>query len=96
MSQIYNIAFAGRPAPQFLDVLRKCCETEDVPLLAAVVCGAPGCYNLGIKLAEANENFVTQLTMALMPSKYECLDSDPMIPEDGQFVDLVHVEAAHG
>lgn len=84
---IYNIATGKSPQAGFIALFRKICEDEGVPLKALTIVDGPGCCNIGIMLAEPNDRFVEQLTMILMPAKYETLDSDPSI-EDGLFQDL--------
>ena len=87
--QIFNIAFGGRPQGQFLDTLRNICAREGIDLRAATLVEGPGCYNLGIMIeSDDAKNFVTQLTMALMPAKYEELDSDELLVE-GEFRNLL-------
>jgi hypothetical protein len=84
--------FARRPAPKFMEVLRAACAAENVPLLGAVVVPAPGAYNLGVMLDDSfadHENFVTRLTMALMPAKFERCDGDPLLVQ-GEFT--MHLE----
>lgn len=80
----YNIAFAGKPSPQFLDHLRNLSSNDGVELRAALVVDGPGCRNLAIVLDEPNEAYVNSLTMALMPAKWS---TTPETLELGTFED---------
>jgi hypothetical protein len=85
MARCFNIAFGGRPNPGFMDTFRGICKGEGVDLRVATLTTGPGCYNLGIMIEhEDAKNFVTQLTLALMPAKYEELTDDPLLVE-GEF-----------
>lgn len=83
---IYNIASGKSPAPTFIDRLREIAAGDGIEIQAVVIEDGPGCCNIGIMLSEPNENWATQLTMVLMPAKFEALESDPSI-EAGQFED---------
>jgi hypothetical protein len=90
MTTSYNIAFGKRPKPGFMDMVRSLCEGEKVPLIGAVLAPAPGAWNFGLMFPdtfEDHENFVRQVTIALMPAKYERCDGDPLLVE-GEFVTL--------
>lgn len=88
MPQTYIIAFAGKPKPAFLGMLKKLTEDGTVNILAATGVPGPGCTNLAIKLAEPNETFINALTLALMPARWALNDGDELV--DGQFLDLVN------
>ena len=80
----FLIAFGKRPQPGFLDTLVQLARNDGVRITGAYLCPGPGCWNLAISLDHSDaENFVRQLTMILMPAKYEPTD-DPLLVE-GQF-----------
>ena len=85
----YLIAFGMMPNANFMPVFRKMCEEEDVKLLGATLTHGPGCANLAIMVDDETPlRFIEMLTIALMPSKYEVIGSDPML-EEGKFQDLI-------
>jgi hypothetical protein len=80
------IAFGSRPRDPstFLNAFRAVAKADGVEIAGAVLCPGPGCSNLAF-IAETDDiRFVEQLTMALMPAKYE-LTSDPRLVV-GEFV----------
>ena len=82
----YLIAFGDKPAPTFVGKLREICAHEGIDLKGLIVTTGPGCYNLAIRIPE-NENFVNQLTMALMPARWST--TQDAVPE-GEFTDEVN------
>ena len=86
----WNIASATRPKDwdAFVEILKlSAAEHSKLTLVGAVVTGGPGCNNYGPMIGGpemAAENFVGQVTMALMPSKYGRCDGDPAL-EEGKF-----------
>jgi hypothetical protein len=87
MSAGYLIAFGGKPRRGFLDSLTLLAGQDGVDIQGAVLTDGPGCANLAILLPEPNEAFVNQLTMVLMPAKWEpCTDSRLVV---GSFIDEV-------
>ena len=78
------IAFSGRPNSGFLDTLVQLAKGDGIVISGAYLCPGPGCWNLAIIVeSDDAENFVNQLTMALMPAKWE-LCNDPKL-EAGKF-----------
>jgi hypothetical protein len=80
------IAFGKKPLnpATFLETLRYVAHDDGVTILGAVLCPGPGCTNLAFIADTDDVRFVEQLTMALMPAKYE-LTNDPELIE-GSFV----------
>lgn len=81
------IAFGKRPKnpTTFLDCVVSMAKAEGIPITGAVLCPGPGCSNLALIVDHPDaENFTNQLTMALMPAKWE-LCCDPRLVE-GQFI----------
>lgn len=81
----YLIAFGHIPRDpaRFLDAVVQMSANDGVTIVGAYLCGGPGCANLAIGLADDfadAENFVNQLTMALMPAKWEST-TDPLLVE---------------
>ena len=65
----YLIASLKRPLGDgFVGHLRGCAEADGVVLSAIYGCGGPGCYNLALDCD--SEQFVKELTMAMMPARY--------------------------
>ena len=87
MSAGYLIAFGGKPRVGFLDSLTLVAGNDGVDIQGAVLTDGPGCANLAILLPEPNDNFVNQLTMALMPAKWESCTDARLVA--GSFVDEV-------
>lgn len=85
------IAFGMRPRDPktFVDAVVSHAKADGVAVTGGVLCPGPGCWNLAIIVDHPDaENFVNQLTMALMPAKWGVCN-DPRLVE-GQFI----VEAA--
>lgn len=81
------IAFGARPKDPstFLDMVVSFAKADKVPVTGGILCPGPGCWNLAIIVDHPDaENFVNQLTMALMPAKWEVC-SDPRL-KDGEFI----------
>lgn len=81
------VAFGKRPKDPsaFLDCVVSMAKAEGIPITGAVLCPGPGCWNLALVIDHPDaENFTNQLTMALMPAKWE-LCSDPRL-QPGQFI----------
>jgi len=70
----------------YLEGIKEWAADSNVVIQGYVVTDGPGCCNHGIMLEGDNsEQFMNQLTMALMPSRWSAVaDSDPAI-EAGQF-----------
>lgn len=80
------IAFGKRPKDPatFVDTVVSMAKAEGVPITGAVLCPGYGCWNLALIIDHPDaEGFTNQLTMALMPAKWETC-SDPRLVE-GQF-----------
>ncbi len=83
----YLIAFGKKPksGQGFLDMLVQMSKNDGIAITGAVLCPGPGCSNLALIVDnDDHKNFVEQLTMILMPAKYENCD-DPRLVE-GQFL----------
>jgi hypothetical protein len=81
----YLIAFGGRPKPGFLDKVVQLAKQDGVVITGGILCPGPGCANLAIIVDHPDhERFVTQLTMALQPAKYEVCDDVRL--QVGEFV----------
>jgi hypothetical protein len=81
------IAFGGKPKDpaQFIDIVVSMARAEGISITGAILCPGPGCWNLALIIDHPDaENFTNQLTMALMPAKWEACD-DPRLVE-GQFI----------
>mgnify|MGYP000151985262 CR=1 FL=1 len=68
------IAFGKRlPDPKlFLDKVVELAKDDGMPIGGAILTPGPGCWNLALAIDHADaENFTNQLTMALMPAKWE-------------------------
>lgn len=81
------IAFGKRPKSPttFIDIVVSMAKADGVPITGAVLRPGPGCWNLALIVDHPDaENFTNQLTMALMPAKWEVCN-DPML-KVGEFV----------
>jgi hypothetical protein len=81
------IAFGKEPKDltAFLDCVVCMAKAEGISITGAILCPGPGCWNLALIVDHPDaENFTNQLTMALMPAKWE-LCIDPRLVE-GQFI----------
>lgn len=80
------IAFGKRPKDPaaFLDCVVSMAKAEGVLITGALLCPGPGCWNLALIVDHPDaENFTNQLTIALMPAKWETCH-DPLLVE-GEF-----------
>jgi hypothetical protein len=81
------VAFGKRPKNNavFMDTVVSMAKAEGIPITGGVLCPGPGCWNLALIIDHPDaENFTNQLTMALMPAKWE-LCNDPRL-KVGEFV----------
>lgn len=88
MNTDYLIAFGKKPQPGFLRMLVDMAKNDGVNIVGAYMTEGPGCANLAIMLDEENRRFAEQLTMVLMPAKFE-LTTDPLLVE-GAFTDTIN------
>lgn len=84
----YLIAFGLKPQPGFLRMLIDMARNDGEYIIGAHMCEGPGCANLAIMLLNPNQRFVEQLTMVLMPARFE-ITSDPLLVE-GVFKDTIN------
>lgn len=80
------IAFGKRPKnpASFLDTVVSMAKAEGILITGGVLCPGPGCWNLALIIDHVDaENFTNQLTMALMPAKWEGCDDSLLV--EGEF-----------
>lgn len=81
------IAFGQRPKnPEtFLDTVVAVSKGDGISITGAILCPGPGCWNLALIVDSPDaENFTNQLTMALMPAKWEPCNDARLV--EGSFI----------